>query len=131
MISVVGQENMTVVELALFHARHEFSFMHGLLVVDGQGVKEPFSINTLEDTTLIDELYREEADSESQDKKQQVFNALTNAEHKLKNLNGLTVADGEAPEDTFILDNSEVLALIHDALCSLDKPCNTNSPDCS
>lgn len=126
MVHVIGQENMTLAELALFHARHDFSFMHGLLVIGGKGVKEHFSINTLNDIKLIDELYI----SGSLNDNQKVSNALLNAEHKLKELNGLTVADGAAPEETFILDEQKLLDLIREALRSLDKSCNTNNKGC-
>lgn len=132
MISVIGQENMTLAELALFHARHDFSFLHGLLVVGGKGVNETFSINTLDNIKLIDELYMSGSlyMLGSLNHKQKVLNVLTNAEHKLKELNGLTVADEAAPEDTFILDEADKIALIREAICSPDKSCNTNNKDC-
>ncbi len=111
MLYVAGEENMTLAELALFHIEHEFSFCNGLLVVGGKDVKEPFSIDTSDARKVISEIYNH---------KQRVLNALLDAKHRLETLNGLTVADGAAPEDTFILDETELLALVDKALHSLE-----------
>ena len=113
---VVGEENMTLAELALFHAMHEFDTIHGLLAVSGKYAKAPFSIDTTDARKVINELCM----SDTLNDNQKVSNALFNAKHHLEELNGLVVADGAVPEETFSLDETERLALIDKALHSLN-----------
>ncbi len=59
-----------------------------------------------------------------------VRDALLEARYQLSTMNGLVVADGAAPEDTFTIDNSEIDKRINAAVSILDELEHTRSPDC-
>ena len=110
------KENISHVWLAVYQAMNELKRQHGLLVSDIYDFSSPdtsFNVDNSESITLLYKAVKS------------LSLALGYAEYEFDTNHGLVVADTEEKIDT-----SEINSLIREAICTLDKFCNTNTIDC-